>query len=86
MNTYDERLLSILQDKRLSAQGLRIIILLHASVEFGSFAPLCPAQIARLLHADPSSVKRTLRKLVEIGYIKKRHQSEKLVGYEMLNL
>lgn len=84
MATEKERLLRVLKDKRITGQGLRIVLLLAVSTEYGWYSPLTPAQIARLLELHESSVKRSIRDLVEDGILRKRYESGKLVGYEIL--
>ncbi len=84
MNTLQEKLISVLKDKRLTGLGLRIVLLLYASVEYGAYAPLTPAKIARVLELHESSVKRSIKGLVENGIVKKRYESGKLVGYEIV--
>ena len=49
----------------------------------GLFLLLTPAAIARVLELHESSVKRSIRDLVENGVLKKRYESGKLVGYEI---
>ncbi len=84
MDTSQEKLISVLKDKRLTGLGLRIVLLMCASVEYGAYAPLTPAEIARVLELHESSVKRSLKDLVEKGIVKKRYESGKLVGYEIV--
>lgn len=84
VETWNEKLLSVLRDKRLTGLSLRILLLMYASVEYGAFSPVTPAQIARLLDLHESSVKRSIRDLVERGVVKKRYESGKLIGYEIL--
>ena len=84
METWKEKLLTLLRDKRITGLGLRILLLLHASVEYGSFSSTTPAKIARVLDIHESSVKRSIRHLVESGLLKKRYESGKLIGYEIL--
>jgi DNA-binding MarR family transcriptional regulator len=84
METWKEKLLALLRDKRLTGSGLKILLLLYASVEYGSFAPITPARIARLLGTQESSVKRSIKGLVENGIVNKRYESGKLVGYEIV--
>jgi DNA-binding MarR family transcriptional regulator len=86
MDTLREKLISVLKDKRLTGLGLRIVLLLYASVEYGAYAPLTPAEIARVLELHESSVKRSIKGLVEKGVVKKRYESGKLVGYEIVEL
>ena len=83
MDTSRERLITLLKDKRVTGLGLRILLLLYASVEYGAFSPITPAAIARVLELHESSVKRSIRDLVESGVLKKRYESGKLVGYEI---
>ncbi len=84
MSTLSGALLRIVKDARLSGQSLRVLLFLYASVEYGAFSPVTPAIIASELLVHQSSVKRTIRTLIELGYIKKRHETGKLVGYEMV--
>ncbi len=84
METSKGALISLLKDKRLTGLGLRIVLLMCASVEYGAYAPLTPAEIARVLELHESSVKRSLKDLVEKGIVKKRYESGKLVGYEIV--
>lgn len=52
-------------------------------VKYGVFAPVTPAIIAPELMVYQFSVKRIIRALTDLDYIRKRHETEKLVGYEI---
>jgi len=82
--TDRDRLLRILADTKITGQGLRILLLLYLSIDTGAFAPITPHEIARLLNLHDSCVKRSLRTLVENGFVRRRYQTGKLVGYEIV--
>lgn len=71
----------LLADTRMSGQQLRILLFLSVSIEFGSLAPVTPRIISRQLNIHESSVKRSIRTLIEDGYITKRYETRKLIGY-----
>lgn len=72
------------QDKEVGAEGYRVLFVILGFVEYGLFAPVTPAQIARILNTHQSNVKRALRLLVVKRIIKKRHIAGKLVGFEIV--
>ena len=56
METWKVKLLTLLKDKRVTGLGLKLLLLLHASVEYGAFAPVTPAEIARVLRLNFKSL------------------------------
>ena len=83
MDTWRCVLRRIATDRTIHEEAFRVYLLLLSSAE-GSMSPFTPASIARTLNSYESSVKRAIRTLVGRGYLKKRYQSGKLVGYEIL--
>ena len=82
--TWSEGFIRIAQDKEIGAEGYRVLFTILGFVKDGIFSPITPAQIAIILSAHQSNVKRALRLLVAKRIIKKRHVAGKLVGFEIV--
>lgn len=82
--TWSKGFIRIAQDKEISAESYRVLFIILGFVEDGMFSPIAPAQIAIILSAHQSNVKRALRLLVAKRIIKKRYVAGKLVGFEIV--
>lgn len=82
--TWTEGFVRIANDKEIGAESYRVLFVILGFVEDGLFSPITPAQIARILGAHQSNVKRALRLLVAKRIIKKRHAAGKLIGFEVV--
>ena len=82
--TWSEGFIRIAQDKEIGAESYRVLFTILGSIEDGMFSPITPAQIAIVLSAHQSNVKRALRLLAAKRIIKKRHVAGKLVGFEIV--
>ncbi len=82
--TWSKDFIRIAQDKEISAESYRVLFVIFGFVEDGMFSPITPVQIAIILSAHQSNVKRALRLLVAKRIIKKRYVAGKLVGFEIV--
>jgi DNA-binding MarR family transcriptional regulator len=82
--TWSKGFIRIAQDKEISAESYRVLFVIFGFVEDGMFSPITPVQIAIILSAHQSNVKRALRLLVAKRIIKKRYVAGKLVGFEIV--
>lgn len=85
MDFFQSLLFNIATHKNLTKESHRIFLLMLSSIEAGAFIPLTPTKIKRILKSYPAAVNRGISGLIKEGIISKRYESEKLVGYELLN-
>jgi DNA-binding MarR family transcriptional regulator len=84
MSTWKEGFRRIARDRSITGEALRVLLVVLSSIEEGYFSSVTPREIGQILNVHDPSVRRAVRCLVEKGVMRKRYESEKLVGFEVV--
>ncbi len=84
MSTWKEGFRRIARDHSITGEALRVLLVVLSFIEEGYFSSVTPREIGRILDIHDPSVRRAVRCLVEKGIMRKRYESGKLVGFEVV--
>ncbi len=81
--TWQQGLLRVAADRSVTGQMLSVLLVILATIDFGSSTSITQAEIALRLKMKRQNVNLTINRLVASGIISKRTEGGKIIGYRV---